>query len=262
MDSFCCETAWDSLCVEECSGQCGGCGPLNDGCVQQSSAGVPPNLLTCDGSIYGVTGHCYKGFSGSATYATARAACMDWGGDLATLHFPAERDFAAGLLGCNSWIGLTDQTAEGSFVWVDGTPTSFTAWSSGEPNDSGGEDCTELKTDGQWNDLPCGTTRCYVCERPMPPVTGCDGCACKDCVCSMDPYCCQTAWDSLCVGECQNDCGGCGFSGCTEAPDRKGCNGCPCQGCVCAMDAYCCETGWDSLCVNECLQDCGGCGPF
>ena len=30
----------------------------------------------------------------------------------------------------------------------------------------------------------------------------------KNCVCGLDPYCCQTNWDGLCVSQAVNDCGG------------------------------------------------------
>lgn len=43
---------------------------------------------------------------------------------------------------------------------------------------------------------------CVVTTSP-----GCGGCACESCVCGMDPYCCNTAWDEYCVEECQYDCG-------------------------------------------------------
>jgi hypothetical protein len=44
---------------------------------------------------------------------------------------------------------------------------------------------------------------CSVSEAP-----GCGGCACEACVCAADDYCCGTAWDSLCVTACKNDCNG------------------------------------------------------
>ena len=119
---------------------------------------------------------------------------------------------------------------------------------------------------------------------------GCGGCPCETCVCQLDAYCCTNQWDSICVGECINQCGGCGpavDSGPKEAslpqesgpvtdlgptPDASslpgcvvtstpGCGGCPCEACVCQMDSYCCANEWDSICVNECLTQCGGCGP-
>jgi hypothetical protein len=49
---------------------------------------------------------------------------------------------------------------------------------------------------------------------------GCGGCACEACVCkgpipggeaSGDGYCCDTAWDNICVKEC-GQCGSCGAS--------------------------------------------------
>jgi hypothetical protein len=46
---------------------------------------------------------------------------------------------------------------------------------------------------------------CEINEGP-----GCDGCACESCVCLLDSYCCNTAWDSYCVNKCNTDChGGC-----------------------------------------------------
>ncbi|MBI3519122.1 MAG: gliding motility-associated C-terminal domain-containing protein [Bacteroidetes bacterium] len=54
------------------------------------------------------------------------------------------------------WIGFSDAITEGSFVWYDGSPISYTNWAAGEPNNAGGnENCTQIYTDGSWNDLNC-----------------------------------------------------------------------------------------------------------
>lgn len=74
------------------------------------------------------------------------------------------------------WIGFSDATTEGSYIWLDGAPVTYTNWSGGEPNDlhpnccgtpswlggcpndlrcSDGEDCVQLYASGQWNDLGC-----------------------------------------------------------------------------------------------------------
>jgi len=62
------------------------------------------------------------------------------------------------------WIGFTDETDEGTFVWSDGTEVDYTNWSGGEPNNwSGDEDCTVVRSNGSWNDLSCTRQAAFVC---------------------------------------------------------------------------------------------------
>ena len=66
------------------------------------------------------------------------------------------------------------------FVWTDGTPTDYTNWNNGEPNDwngsvaggancemstegAGGEDCTRLRGDSLWNDVGCAGSAKFLC---------------------------------------------------------------------------------------------------
>lgn len=77
------------------------------------------------------------------------------------------------------WIGFSDATTEGTFIWLDGAPVTYTNWAGGEPNNnipgccgtpgwlggcpndlrcSQGEDCVQLYANGQWNDLGCDGT--------------------------------------------------------------------------------------------------------
>jgi len=44
------------------------------------------------------------------------------------------------------------------------------------------------------------------CVAKGPGETGCSGCGCEECVCELDPFCCETLWDDLCVDECVVDC--------------------------------------------------------
>ncbi len=61
-----------------------------------------------------------------------------------------------GYAGQVIWIGFTDAALEGTFVWYDSAPVTYSNWAPGEPNNSGGnENCTQIYPDGTWNDLNC-----------------------------------------------------------------------------------------------------------
>ena len=66
------------------------------------------------------------------------------------------------------WISLNDQQEEGVFVWGDGQTPKYENWERNEPNDSGGEDCTELNRfyNEFWNDIRCDAELYYICEGP------------------------------------------------------------------------------------------------
>jgi hypothetical protein len=55
----------------------------------------------------------------------------------------------------------------------------------------------------------CGTCTHSICTMGEKLVAGCDtsGCVSKICAASVDPYCCNTAWDNICVGEVNTVCG-------------------------------------------------------
>ncbi len=48
-----------------------------------------------------------------------------------------------------------------------------------------------------------GGTGCFAGAAP-----GCASCECETCVCEKSAFCCDTAWDDLCVNICTGDCGG------------------------------------------------------
>lgn len=108
-------------------------------------------------------------------WEAARGECALRGGDLAVIEDAEENDAIAGQLAgikesVGQWaIGLNDRAVEGSHVWLDGRPAMYTRWAAGEPNDFEGlEDCAVLYDLGEWNDLPCGQLRPFLCESPAP----------------------------------------------------------------------------------------------
>jgi hypothetical protein len=107
-----------------------------------------------------------------------------------------------------------------------------------------------------------------ICSSGGPLNASCD--SCSETVCDIDPYCCDTEWDSLCVGEaeyyCDLDCSGGGGGGAcvhSECDEGVGLNQ-NCSSCadtVCSTDPYCCDNDWDDVCVQQAEDWCGlSCG--
>lgn len=138
-------------------------------------------------------GHLYEYVSLSANWTTARDAAAlrsKYGavGYLTTITSAEENAFVAARLLNAGWMGASDSVSEGDWKWVTGPEagTSFWSglsggssvdgryanWGTGEPNDSGGEDCAQFLTGGtgKWNDLPCTTFSLpgYVVEYGAP----------------------------------------------------------------------------------------------
>jgi len=127
-------------------------------------ADAPTGYVTPVGST-----SCYRFFDDTVTWLQAENDCEAEGGltHLAVITSPDEVTAIRLLAGDDIiWIGLTDRVTEGEFLWVTNTPTIYTYWGSGEPNDAGGEDCGEMTAAGTWNDHECAsaTPRRYVCE--------------------------------------------------------------------------------------------------
>lgn len=94
---------------------------------------------------------------------------------------------------------------------------------------------------------------------------GCSDVGVQSCVCDVDPYCCNTQWDGLCVGEVESlGCGSCEATApCCVSSASPGCELPSVESCVCASDPYCCNNQWDGICVNEVESlGCGSCNAI
>jgi gliding motility-associated-like protein len=113
----------------------------------------------------------------SQTGNDAQAWAQGFGANLISLQSAAENNCIVGELNAHSfggiiWIGFNDIASEGSFVWYDQSPIVYTNWNSGEPNNSGNEDCVQIYPDGHWNDLNCSSGGSKsVIEVNLCPVT-------------------------------------------------------------------------------------------
>ena len=108
--------------------------------------------------------------------------------------------------------------------------------------------------------LSCEST-CGCTQGPLEPLdcctdkstAGCSDAECEDCVCALEPACCEVAWDGPCdlaaAGLCNDTCGCFPSDGsCCKDNGSAGCSELGCQGCVCGLDPYCCDTTWDFVC--------------
>lgn len=236
MDSYCCQSAWDSICMSECaSAACNGapcptgglCG--DDKCSGGEDFSTCPN--DCKPAVKCGDGLCVAG-EVCTTCPIDCGSCADEGG---------------------------------------GTP--------------GGGVCGDDKCEANESCATCAQD-CGACDASCQAggAAGCPGCACETCVCAMDSYCCASAWDSICVNECSQQCegpvcpvpfcgdGACGGSetcsnciidcgactnGCMAHP-AGGCQGCDCESCVIAAKPEC-ANAWTDICVETCAGSCDSC---
>lgn len=104
------------------------------------------------------------------SYADAEAYCQTRGGHLAMPRDEPSNAAIAGYIAeaglSGAYMGVNDLRHEGVFTYVDLSPvTTFSKWRRGEP--SGGdddEDCAEIAASGEWTDVACPPTMCFVCE--------------------------------------------------------------------------------------------------
>ncbi|XP_066468885.1 hepatic lectin-like [Tiliqua scincoides] len=117
-------------------------------------------------------GRCYYFSFKTSTWQRAKALCEARNSGLVIIGDLAEQNFIASRTRNDRfWIGLTDVNVEGQWRWIDGTDyvTGFKNWKKGEPNDAGSrEDCAQVDTAGEWNDVPCDVLAFYMCEKLLP----------------------------------------------------------------------------------------------
>ncbi len=95
---------------------------------------------------------------------------------------------------------------------------------------------------------------------------GCENVDCCQLVCSADPFCCQSQWDSTCADEgwawCVASCGAVLAGDCLAPHEDPACSDPSCCDTICTADPFCCQQQWDDVCAQQayaaCVVVCGG----
>ena len=122
-------------------------------------AGECPPGYTFEGSS------CYRYVNTPLAWFDAEKACE---ADAVGAHLVVVTDLAEALVldgpqVASFWTGSTDRVTEGNYLNVTGGPTTFFAWSSGEP-DGANQNCLDLDGTQKTGDRLCDTQLDYACE--------------------------------------------------------------------------------------------------
>ncbi len=152
------------------------CNTIDDDCNGVADDG---GVCPCDVGWWPDSEHAYMFCTTPLDWQRSDDACAVYGYRLVTFDSAAEGEWVEAAVltypsGPSWWIGFTDAASEGSWSWADGSPVTYTNWTSGEPNNSHGgecvsdteEDCAMVRWSGTaWNDYPCACATEYsVCE--------------------------------------------------------------------------------------------------
>ncbi|MDD9939493.1 MAG: PQQ-binding-like beta-propeller repeat protein [Myxococcales bacterium] len=123
----------------------------------------------------------------------ARGKCLVQGMDLVRVDNQDEEDFLRMNLVSAAWMGATDLSVEGEWLWIDNGDQFWSGggfgsavgglyenWTFLEPSNLGGQDCATMSDsplDG-WRDRDCGDNFAYVCEGALAADD--EGLACTD----------------------------------------------------------------------------------
>lgn len=133
----------------------GKCGYICEWDTTLGSLSIPNS--NDNSSVVSYNGHTYAYYDLGYTWDDAEKYCESMGGHLATITSEQEQKTVHEMIRngtkSNYWIGGY-KTASGSFAWITGEAYSYAAWSSGNPDNSNGEeDRIMMFENGKWNDL-------------------------------------------------------------------------------------------------------------
>ena len=251
-DVFCCDTAWDDVCVQMAQASCPddvpSCGNATGNCCE-AHLGLACEDESCCAVVCAADPVCCEGAWDSACATRARTLCPDLcgvecgdecAGDCCTAHDNPSCNDAS----CCAQVCAADPVcceARWDFVCAN-TARALC----GGPNDA----CPRPQ---------CGDKGSGDCCTPHEG-PACENRSCCSSVCAQDPICCQVTWDIQCAGiaasikscECGEtfECGAAAAGSCFKPRDTPFCDNFACCAIVCKIDPNCCQIAWDQTCVD------------
>ncbi|XP_067653315.1 perlucin-like, partial [Haliotis asinina] len=116
---------------------------------------------------------CYWFSTITGSFAEAASYCRYLESHLATVENRDEDSFIKGYAirhrrAPNYWLGGTDLTVEGKWLWEGQRRMNYAHWPRQPDNSKGQEHCLELRRVSgtyDWNDIKCDTPSHFICER-------------------------------------------------------------------------------------------------
>ncbi|KAL6491170.1 hypothetical protein MHYP_G00015150 [Metynnis hypsauchen] len=113
----------------------------------------------------------------SKNWTEAQNYCRGNFTDLVTIENQEEMNaliaFLNGTAGL-SWIGLRQdvQQKNASWIWSDGSNSTYRNWDTGEPNNPVGDNCVQLwkSPEYRWNDAGCQNSNPFICYKEELPL--------------------------------------------------------------------------------------------
>jgi hypothetical protein len=287
VDPFCCEVRWDQVCVAQAAAFCGGVTGGRGPCLRpHGQLGCSDPL--CSSAVCAIKPECcllgWDSFCAEAAFAVCinpdkgqgqgdcftphgTPGCVDPICTAAVCSFRPECCTLAwdpacatqALILCNP-VAAWECPCAGSCFSPHANPGCDNRTCCAVVCNQRSECCT-LGWDADCvaiaRQLCCGDGTCGdPCLGNCFEITGQPGCSdpfCCEAVCGIDPLCCTSSWDFLCVQAAEARCtGGCGLpsaGSCFSSSASPGCDNAPCCADVCAADPFCCEGRWDGECV-------------
>lgn len=239
VSATCCTVEWDQACVDLALVICTTCGQTNTDCLVPHPTPSCEDQSCCDSVCVQLPDCCDTEWD-NACAALARQICRVCGSPLTGPCDQASTAPSCSDVACCETVCNIDQG------------------------------CCDLAWDAACVDLAasvcngCGSVFAESCCL-VHPTPFCSNPACCEAVCTVDPFCCEVAWDLSCTQNaliladdvCADEGCKCGqpFS-CFDAHPEPGCEDAFCCQTVCQRDDFCCLVSWDEACVRVSLDVC------